>query len=228
MNILRCSIPIQWWIKLILSSVLMILSLTSCAFADQMMKNLFPVQSQEYLLWDDFSNSDSGWKTWEKGGSSISYHNNGLRILVNSPHFDYWSVAGQRFGDVRIEVDATKLGGPDDNDFGILCRYQGENNYYGLIVSSDGYYGIIKMKHGRLALIGQEQLQFSQDIRRGQQTNHLRADCKGNELVLYVNGKKLMAAQDDDFQAGDVGLLAGSYQTPGVDIIFDNFLVRKP
>jgi hypothetical protein len=202
--------------------------LPGCSVVESALSTLQLNQSQEYYLWDDFSDQETGWKIWEKGGSSVSYHNQGLRIQVNDSHFDYWTILGQRFGDVRIEVDAAKLGGPDDNDYGILCRYQGENNFYGFIASSDGYYGIVKMKNGQLALLEQSQLQFSEDIRRGQTTNHLRADCAGNNLVLFINGRKMAAVHDEDFQAGDVGLIAGSYQTPGVDILFDNFLVRKP
>jgi len=33
---------------------------------------------------------------------------------------------------------------------------------------------------------------------------------------------------DDDFTSGDVGILAGSFDKPGSDIYFDNFVVYKP
>ncbi|HEY9076802.1 MAG TPA: hypothetical protein VIO61_09720 [Anaerolineaceae bacterium] len=182
----------------------------------------------DLLFWDDFSDPGSGWQVWSRSGSIVEYANGGLRIMVNEPQFDFWSVPGQRFGDIRIEVDATKVGGPDDNDFGILCRYQGEGNFYVFWISSDGYFGIGKMKENQLSLIGSSQLQYSADIRRGQQTNHLRADCVRESLVLYVNGKKLIEALDRDLMTGDVGLVAGAFDVPGTDILFDNFLVRKP
>jgi hypothetical protein len=35
-------------------------------------------------------------------------------------------------------------------------------------------------------------------------------------------------AQDPDFPEGDVGLLAGTFTQPGVDVIFDNFVVLQP
>ena len=34
--------------------------------------------------------------------------------------------------------------GPDDNDFGIICRYIDDNQFYYAIISSDGYYGIVR------------------------------------------------------------------------------------
>ncbi len=65
-------------------------------------------------------------------------------------------------------------------------------------------------------------------IASGQAINHLRADCVGSKLRLYVNGQMLMEAEDDAFRNGDVGVIAGAYHLPGVDILFDNFEVKKP
>lgn len=180
------------------------------------------------LFSDDFSNPPTGWGTWSRGGASVEYHNGGLRILVNEPQFDFWSVAGQKFADAVIEVDALKMGGPDDNDFGVICRYQNKDNFYMLVASSDGYYGIAKMKDGLYGMIGADQLQYSSAIAQGQSLNRLRAGCIGAKLRLYVNGELLMEAEDGDFASGDVGVIAGAYDTPGVDILFDNFVVTKP
>jgi len=180
------------------------------------------------LYSDDFSNPPTGWGTWSRGGASVEYHNGGLRILISESQFDFWSVAGQKFSDAIIEVEAAKLGGPDDNDFGIVCRYQDKDNFYMLVTSSDGYYGIAKIKAGQYSMIGAEQLQYSSVIAQGQAVNQVRADCVGNTLSLYANGQKLMEAEDGDFSSGDVGVLAGAYNTQGVDILFDNFVVKKP
>lgn len=44
--------------------------------------------------------------------------------------YDAWANQSRSFpGDVRIEVDAAKIGGPDDNDFGVICRYQDIDNF---------------------------------------------------------------------------------------------------
>lgn len=180
------------------------------------------------LFSDDFSSPPSGWGIWNRGGASVEYHGGGLRILINEAQYDFWSVAGQKFADAVIEVDATKLAGPDDNDFGILCRYQDKDNFYMLVTSSDGYYGIAKMKGGQYSMIGADQLQYSDSIIRGQATNRLRADCVGRDLRLTANGTLLMEARDTDFTSGDVGVLAGAYDEQGVDVLFDNFVVKKP
>ena len=133
-----------------------------------------------------------------------------------------------RFQDVSIEVDAARIGGPDENRFGIICRYQDVNNYYFFVISSDGYYGIGKVSNGVHALLGQEMMVHTPAIQAGIAPNHLRAICMGNSLAFFVNQQPVGIASDDEFADGDIGLIAGSFNDLGVDILFDNILVVKP
>jgi len=71
-------------------------------------------------------------------------------------------------------------------------------------------------------------MEFSAAIPKGHVGVHLRADCVGNNLALFVNGQHLVTVQDDAFSDGDVGLLVGTFDTPGADLLFDNFVVYKP
>jgi len=186
------------------------------------------IKSGDILYQDDFSQVPSGWGIWEKSEAVVAYEQGGLRILVNEPNFDFWTGAGKQFADAVIEVDVKRLSGPADNDFGVICRYQDAKNFYMFLVSSDGYYGIGKIKDDQHSLIGIDQLQYS-DLIQPQQTEHrLRVDCVGDILRLSVDGKQLLEATDSDFVTGDVGVLAGAYSTPGVDILFDNIEVRQP
>jgi hypothetical protein len=178
---------------------------------------------------DDFSNPESGWETWtDANGSFVAYQNNGLRILVKDQQFDYWSRPGKRFADARIEVDAIKLAGPNDNDLGLICRYQDRNNFYAFLISSDGYTGIIKVEDGKYNGLNGSELAYSQSIRQGEALNHLQAECIGQTLTLAVNGQVVAQAQDAGFAAGEVGVIAGTNAKPDVDVFFDNFVVSKP
>jgi len=129
--------------------------------------------------------------------------------------------------DVRMEVDMGKLAGPDENRIGLICRYAG-SDYYFFMITSDGYYTIGKFTNGQMTQLGQSEMQYSENIHRGIAVNHLRGDCVGNTLTLYVNGFQIAQAQDSTLTSGDVGLMAGTFAQPGVDIIFDNFVVLQP
>ncbi len=180
------------------------------------------------LFQDDFADPSSGWDQVNNPEGITNYENGYYRILVNTTDTDVWANPGLHFTDVIIEVEATKAGGPDDNDFGVICRYKDIDNFYMFIISSDGYYGVGKVKNGELTLVGTDQLQPHKVIRQGAATNQIRADCIGSHLVLQVNGTTLADVVDGEFTSGDVGLVAGTYSESGTDIHFDNFIVRRP
>lgn len=191
------------------------------------------------LFKDDFSSASSGWDTHRDNEAITDYEDGAYRIQINTIGTDgngmsYWAAPGlesQLPGDIRIEVDATKSGGPDDNDFGIICRYRKSNqspNFYQFLVTSDGYVGIVLVTRGDQKIISSDSLQTSDAVKQGAALNHIRADCIGDSLTLYVNGKKVASVTDKSLVKGDVGLIAGTYSEPGTDILFDNFVVSKP
>ena len=206
--------------------VLLALSSLACKFAVD--KGLIPSQSGKVLFQDDFSKPSSGWNRVTTTKGQTDYADGVYRIFVNEPNLDIWSMPGRNLSDVRIEVDALKVGGERDNRFGIICRAISTDSFYTFIVSSDGYYGIGKINGQDYNLIGMDALQPSKAIRLGSALNSLRADCIADRLALYVNGEKLAEVRDDEFASGDVGLIAGAYQSAGTDIRFDNFIVYQP
>jgi hypothetical protein len=211
--------------------VLNVISIIACLLAACEMTQAIGgeiVPAGGVLFKDDFSDPASGWMQGEDEYGITEYSDGRFRILVNSDVTGKISIPRLFFTDVIIEVDATKVAGPDDNDYGVICRYQDENNFYLFEISSDGYYSIGKYKDNQLLLIGMEQMQTSDMIRQGQAANRIRASCIGTLLSLSVNGQKLSEVEDADFSAGDVGLIAGTFETPGTDILFDNFKVLKP
>jgi hypothetical protein len=207
---------------------LIILVLASLACQAPIIKRLLPSQSGKILFQDDFTDPSSGWNRVTTTKGQTDYADGVYRIFVNEPNLDIWSMPGRKFTDVHIEVDALKVGGERDNRFGIICRAVSVDSFYTFIVSSDGYYGIGKIKGQDYHLIGMDALQPSKAIRLGTALNRLRADCVGDRLTLYVNGEKLAEVQDAEFASGDVGLIAGTYQSAGTDIRFDNFIVTQP
>ena len=185
-------------------------------------------ESSNVLFYDDFSDSSSGWDSVRDADGMTDYDGGAYRIQVLKPDYDFWANPGLSFTDTRIEVDATKQGGPDDNDFGVICRYVDTNNFYFLVISSDGYYGIGKVLDGEHILIDMDNMLPTDHVKQGSVSNAIRADCVGSTLSLYVNGQFVDSKNDSSFTSGDVGLMAGTFNTPGTDIAFDNYNVLKP
>ncbi len=162
-----------------------------------------------------------------QGEGVMDYDSGGYRMLVNQLQTNFWSTPHKNFPNARIEVDLGKLGGPDENRVGLICRFS-EAGYYFFMISSDGYYGIGIYAAGQAVLLGQSEMQYSPSIKTGVAVNHLRADCVANLLTFYVNGNQVAQTIDSTLTTGDVGLLAGTFSTPGVDVVFDNFVVLMP
>jgi hypothetical protein len=179
------------------------------------------------LFQDDFARPISGWDRFISAEGTMDYDAAGYRMLVNSLNTNFWSTPQKNFADVRMEVDAGKLGGPDENRIGLICRFTGDD-YYFFLITSDGFYGIGSYTGGQAALLGQSEMQKNSNIKTGLAVNHLRADCMGDTLTFYVNGFQVSSVKDTALKTGDIGLLAGTFAQSGVDVIFDNFVVLKP
>ncbi len=184
--------------------------------------------SANILFSDDFSDPDSGWDRVQTDEGLTDYDNGQYRIFVNQVQHDYWANPGRSFTDVQVEADPTKAAGPDDNDFGLICRYQDTENFYAFLISSDGYYAIMKYSGGSSEILGADAMLSTDAVNQGNATNHLRADCVGDSLSLYANGELLHSVTDADFASGDVGLIAGTFDAAGADILFDDFVVYQP
>ncbi len=185
--------------------------------------------SSNVLFSDDFTDTSKKWDQVNETTRSTGYYNGAFRITVNGVNSDVWANPTKlSFNDTRSEVDTRKNGGPDDNDLGIICRYTAVDKFYYGVISSDGYYGIMKMTASGGTPVGGGKMGQTDLVAAGDATNHIRFDCVGTTLTLYVNGSQLDQKTDADYTAGNVGLIAGTFSTAGTDILFNNFVVYKP
>ncbi len=187
-----------------------------------------PASPGEVLFQDDFARPSSGWDRDRHQAYRADYTDGLYRIEILQAETTAWTNPGLVFDDVQIEVDAGKSGGPDDNAYGVICRYQDPGNYYFFLISSDGFAGIGARRGGTAILLTGEAMLPSEPIMLGPGPNHIRADCVGSRLALFVNGVPALEAEASDWAEGDVGLIAGSYAVPGVIIDFDNLSVIHP
>ncbi len=181
-------------------------------------------QAGTVLFQDDFS-SQRSWFTDENTRYTIEFFNGGYRIYVVTNTNPIWSTRSKSYQDVRIEVDAAQTGGPTDGYYGLVCRRVDVENFYILVVSPDGAFGIGKVNNNNLRYLAFTD-QYAGLLKPV--GNRLRADCIGKTLTLYVDGIKVLETTDTDFPAGEVGMAAGNRTASGTDVLFDNFIVLKP
>jgi hypothetical protein len=186
-------------------------------------------ESGEILFQDDFKDVGSGWHTSQSEDGFRQYQVGGFRIYISEANTYQWTIPGRHFADAHVQVSVSNLAGDVESDFGLICRYQDERNFYALMVNSQGHFGIIKFKDGKEILLVQDHYGYDERaIRTGQAQNDLKASCWGKRLTLYANETMLMEVFDEDFTAGDIGLIAGTYQQPGADLLFSDLIVSQP
>ncbi|GAB4578521.1 MAG: hypothetical protein Fur0022_12560 [Anaerolineales bacterium] len=192
--------------------------------------SVFPPPAWEagVLFQEDFSVLGGKWSRVRDEAGITDYEQGGYRIQVLQPNTQFWSRPGLDVQDVHIEVEAITLAGPQENLFGVICRYQDDRNFYFFLIGDDGFFVVGKYKNGAQSFIGMETFGFHPALQTSPSVDVFQVDCVGETLTLTVNELEIVTVQDRDFLSGDVGLIAGTLDVPGTDVLFDNFVVRKP
>jgi len=180
------------------------------------------------LPWaDDFSNPASGWQAESDSSAEVGYSDGGMRILVKVANSLAWASAGRALSDLYLTVEATQIAGPDDNEYGVMVRMQDPQHFYRFSISGDGYYLVSKYDGQEWKPLGTDWTP-SDAIHPGAATNLLGVVCQGAQLTFLVNGVQLAQVEDKSYTRGDIGLYAGSFFEPDVEVQFDNLRVEKP
>lgn len=193
-----------------------------------------PCQTADLLFSDDFTEDNlCGWRLFDGAGVSAEIDTGVLRLTVSNVGQVTWTTTGRTYGDVDIAVDAAQIAGPNNNAYGIICRYQDEENYYIFLISGDGYYAIGKYQSDRsqveyLTGEGPFFYQSSEFINQGATANTIRVRCAGDTLSLAVGGILIDEVTDTTFAEGDVGVAAATFEADAAVIEFDNVRVAAP
>ena len=184
-----------------------------------------PLPNFNTIIDDDFS-SGTGWYTSEEEDYGFRFTEFGYLIYVNILKATIWSIRDITLNDMRVEITAEQIDGPQDGYYGLTCRHIDDNNYYALVISNNGQYGIAKMEQGEIEFIQEGTAPSS--VINPEGNNHVIGDCIGENLILYTNDIKLTEVQDGTFESGVFGIVTGTRLHEGVEVIFFRILVNAP
>jgi serine/threonine protein kinase len=200
---------------------------------------------------ETFSNpSDSWFSPYDYGDSVGNLQDGGYLVRIKKA--DGWLDALDDFdpekkddppgksplapSDARLAVDATRLRGPDDNDFGLSCGNNAAGAgtaYYFLGISSDGYAAITSYSAGKTRIL--RDWKATPAVVGGSKTNKIVGECRGGRdgapvrLRLTVNGREVARATDRrGFPVTFFGFHAGQgAHGSGLQVRFDNFSLER-
>ncbi len=183
------------------------------------------------LYQDNFAVDTGNWLLESDLDASARHAEEQLHVAVNAPNLIAWAeLQNRQFSDFVLEVDATQVAGPDNNSYGIIFRMKNPSAYYLFDISGDGYYALKRRDEadgGQWVWLIEDWMQ-SPAIHQGASTNRIKLVAQGSTLTFYVNDQQVNQVEDGTYRSGLIGLDAGSFEEPGVQIAFDNLVISKP
>jgi len=138
-----------------------------------------------------------------------------------------WTLAGQSFSDIKIDIDIEKISGTDNNQIGVFCNATDTRHFYAFVIGTDQTYIIWKQNGDDDETL--VDWANSSAINEGTAINHVTVICNGGNLTLLANGIELVTVYDTSYSQGDVGIILGSFEENApVSAYFDNFNVSNP
>jgi serine/threonine-protein kinase len=191
-----------------------------------------------FVLFDDFTDPNSGWETGSNDVSTIDYLAGEYAINVFETGWFVWgNPVKDTYSNISTEVNARYVGGNySDILFGVMCNFQDNQHYYYLGIDTSGYYAIGKRNGNQdTILTGDGKLAFSNQLAQGNSWFRVTADCAGNGLLtLFVDGTPIDFVTDTDYPYGNIGLFVNVYPPSGnpnqkaqVEVHFDDLTVTQ-
>lgn len=197
---------------------------------------------------------DSVQDDWEvyAGRLDASIRDGVLRVENGQTDSYAFSVAAARYRDIDLRAKTVGAAGPLNNGYGVIFRYQNPQNFYAFLVSSDGYYSVLRAADGDQHWLSNwvDTALVNQGIGA---ENRLRVIATGdvfrfaiNEQPVqvciptdpaaestYVMGSCIEGAMQDALQdallaEGQIGVITLSFAEPDVVAEFDNIVVFSP
>ena len=174
---------------------------------------------------DDFR--DQGyWETSNEEEHRAYYAPEGFRIENHAEEGIYSNTIWLDYGDVRVEVSAGHMAGPESAQFGVVCRWQDDNNFYSFLIGKTGNFTIARTQNGETTLLEEGKLEL--EMLPAGQTWRVAGGCLGHRLILELDGQVLVETRDEAFPVGLVGLAVGSRGEAGAEVSFESFRVFTP
>jgi hypothetical protein len=186
------------------------------------------------LLREDFK-SPSTWKT----PPSAKIKNGGLfhqtsEDEINRRSLSIWDIKENKIANFDFSADAKKIKGSDNLEFGIIARYNSQNqpsivdNYYYLLIKGNGNFALGKLSSSNK---WEHKLgwKYSTTIKQGNNLNRLRIVCDGKRVIGWINNQRVGMFEDDSYKSGKIGVISTRSEKNAIAVYFDNVILKiKP
>ena len=177
------------------------------------------------ILEDEFSDNRNVWALGGDENGSVDIFDGQLVIDLDLDSYVQWSSLPDIYPSLMMVTEGQFINSVGDGEAGFICGLKDQDNFTVLEVSEDGFFTIWKYEDD--AFISLVDWTFSEVIDLSQPFK-LSAYCGADRLVLALNDIILVETRDPNYTPGYVGLMAGTWDNPGVTVGYDTFVIMAP
>jgi len=212
-------------ISLVGIGILSLISLPASA-ADRLLGFQTPTPLPGNVLFqDDFATYSNRWSLQDSPKAVTLYRDAALHMRVISPGVSIWSLPDFEVDlkDYGVTVTVQIAEGSPDSMFGFVFNYRNDENFYALVVSTEGTWQFLRRdKAAWIDLTPADAKSIGEIL--SDSTIYLQAEAVDNSFTLYVNGMSSGQVFDDTLTSGQFGLIAMAGKGY-IDVSFDNVIM---
>jgi hypothetical protein len=215
----------KWRRFLLFSLFCLLISLAACG------SNRVVLEGPDVIFADAFMAGQTGeWLVEGDDAGRTAVLNEQLVISIQESNLlQYTTLSEPLFADFVLEVDVTQLAGDLESSYGLLFRMQGPGQFYRFDITGSGLYVMERHNGDGTWTRFVDDWVESGAIKQGLTvTNRLKVVAQGPLLSFYVNDQLLQQVNDASYAAGQIALDAGTFGRGGLEVAFDNLVVRNP
>ncbi len=191
-----------------------------------------PASSEMDVLYrDSFAPGETGpWMVEGDAQGRTAVLDERLIIQIDTPTtMQFATLPEPIFSDFVLQVEARLLAGSLQSSYGILFRMQDATRFYRFEITPDGFYMVERRNADGSWTRFVPDWSVAPAIRQGiGVVNQLRVEAVGSDMRFYVNDTLVQQVTDSQYATGTIALDAGTFGEAGLQVAFDNLLVKRP
>ena len=193
-----------------------------------------PTPVAQRFFTEEFDGDLNNWEGLLMSGDeddvTVKAENGYLIFDIQGPNvYAYRIYEPQEYDNVQVDV-RTNNRGYNTNEVSLICRLNSDEGWYEFSISNGGLYNIYV--YDIAGDTGYQRLTNGgvQNIHTGKNTNEYGISCDGNELTLYVNGKKITSITDSKYslREGLVGVSVSSFDVYPINVEYEWVRISQP
>lgn len=220
------SSPTVSFLRMVLLALLMLPGVAACGASPAST----PLE-MNLLYRDSFVPGETGpWMVEGDAQGRTAVLDERLIIQIDTPAtMQFATLPEPIFDDFVLRVEGRLLTGSLQSSYGVLFRMQDTTRFYRFEVTPDGFYMVERRNADGSWTRFVPDWTVAPAIRQGiGVVNQLRIEAVGSTMRFYVNDTLVQQVTDAQYTAGTIALDAGTFGEAGLQVAFDNLLVKRP